>query len=466
MSTAQTTPQASSWTAPTVRLEPEASLWAGLLAARKAPDGASTFRSELGLPAQGPVVMSGHQAEIWHPGILTKMIALREFAARTHAAVAWVVVDQDSNEPGLVRYPSRLGGGPGGPGRLISATWNVGRLMGAADIPTASRSPWTDADLDPNWGDRPAATPGVACGLARIRDALRRNAAQPTLAAQLTAATAALAGEGGEAPTMCMASAIARTGAFADIVERMRSDWAVCARAYNDAAAASPGAGLKPLAIDRGELPLWRLGAGQPRRRVYAAQLQEIPIAELAPRALLMTAILREFGCDLFIHGLGGGIYDHATERWMGEWLGWALAPSVVATGTCVLPLRSDPPPSDLEVGRAVWQAHHARHDPGVLGDAWARRRKQDLVAEIADHRRRGEDPAPSFDELHRLLSRVRIENAAGLDALVRRAQELRQGLADAKVAGDRTWAFALYDAEQLVALRDRVRARFTGGGR
>lgn len=466
MSTAETIPQASTWTAPTVRFEPEPALWPTLSATRMAPDGATSFRAQLGLLSQGPVAMSGHQAEIWHPGILTKLIALGEFARLAKMAPAWVVVDQDSNEPGLVRYPSRLGGGPGGPGRLVSATWNVGRLLGAADIPTGSRPAWTEADLEPNWGERPAATPGVACGLARIRDALRRHVGQPTLASQLMSAGVQLAAGVVDAPATCMASAISGTSVFAQIVERMGREWSACARTYNEAAVASPDAGLKPLAIDRGELPLWRLGKGEPRRRVYAAQLAEIPIAQLAPRALLMTAMLRQFGCDLFIHGLGGGIYDHATERWVGEWLGWKLAPAVIATGTCVLPLRGEAPPSAQEVGQAVWQAHHARHEPGILGDAWASRRKRDLVAEIDQHRRRGEDPGASFDELHRLLSRIRIENAAGLDALDRRAKELRLGLVDAKVAGDRTWPFALYDEQQLTALRELVRARFTGGGR
>ncbi len=406
--------------------------------------------------------MSGHQAEVWHPGILTKMIALREVAKQTAAAAVWIVVDQDSNEPGLIRYPSRTGSPAG---RLITASWNVGRLLGASDTPTASRPPWTEADLAPNWGERPAATPGVACGLASIRDGLRRHAAEPSLAAQLTAAVAQLARSVVEPPTPCMASVISRTDAFASIIERMRSDFAACTDTYNEAAAASPDAGLRPLATDRGELPLWRLAANQPRRRVFANQLGDIPIAELAPRALLTTAILREFGCDLFIHGLGGGIYDRATERWVGDWLGWTLAPAVVATCTCVLPLRSEPPPSGEDVRRAVWQAHHARHEPSVLGDAWASRRKHDLVEEIAHRRRRGEDAGSSFDELHRLLSRIRLENAVGLEALTRRATELRDGLADAMVANDRTWPFALYDAQQLIALRDRVSARFAGGG-
>ena len=56
------------------------------------------------------MVMSGHQAEVWHAGILTKMLALRGVAGAAGARAAWVVVDQDANEPGIIRYPTGSGG--------------------------------------------------------------------------------------------------------------------------------------------------------------------------------------------------------------------------------------------------------------------------------------------------------------------------------------------------------------------
>ena len=36
---------------------------------------ARAFREQLGLPTDRPIVMSGHQAQIWHPGILSKYLA-------------------------------------------------------------------------------------------------------------------------------------------------------------------------------------------------------------------------------------------------------------------------------------------------------------------------------------------------------------------------------------------------------
>ena len=39
-----------------------------------------------------------------------------------------------------------------------------------------------------------------------------------------------------------------------------------------------------------------------------------------------MTGLMRLAGCDLFIHGTGGGAYDLVTEEWLGSWMGWTLA--------------------------------------------------------------------------------------------------------------------------------------------
>ena len=46
-----------------------------------------------------------------------------------------------------------------------------------------------------------------------------------------------------------------------------------------------------------------------------------MPEGELMPRALLLTLLLRSFACDLFVHGLGGEIYDPAMEAWVAPWV-------------------------------------------------------------------------------------------------------------------------------------------------
>src|SRR5690606_4565547 len=68
---------------------------------------ATRLRDQLGLPTDRPIIMSGHQAEWWHPGILAKLFAARALADRIGGVVVWLVADQDDTDPGAIRIPTR-----------------------------------------------------------------------------------------------------------------------------------------------------------------------------------------------------------------------------------------------------------------------------------------------------------------------------------------------------------------------
>lgn len=451
-----------------VTIRPEPAGWRTLLAAGAPSDGERRrFREQLGLPTDRPVIMTGHQAEFWHPGILAKYLAAEAAAISLGASPAWLVVDQDTAEAGAVRYPARREDG-----RLV-AEWCFldPDAPPAPDTPAASRPPLRPGPLRLAENSTPPAF--VREGLERIAGAMREHAAAPTLGRQVAAALRdLLAPLVGPAPTV-LASALAATDLFAGVVGRMEREPERAVGSYNTAAAAHPSSGIRRLLADevndRYELPLWRLQPGRPRRRVYAEDLPGIPREELAPRALLMTGLLRHAGCDLFIHGTGGGGtaehegYDAVTERWLGEWLGWSsLAPVTVATATRFLPLDAEAPPTPEETAHAAWLAHSARHDPGLLGDRSAAERKRSLVKRIRELKRTGE-AAPAFAEMHTLLEDVRRRWAGRLVELDRQAQEAKARLQDAAILYDRTWAFPLYPAETLGGLREAVRAAFSG---
>jgi hypothetical protein len=263
-------------------------------------------------------------------------------------------------------------------------------------------------------------------------------------------------------PTL-FASRLSSTRTFARLLDMMRADPDRCARTYNDAVAAHPAARLARLQTgDEIELPLWRIdaAASRPRLRASARMVGDVPPTALAPRALLMTAMLRMAGCDLFIHGLGGGIYDHATEQWMREWLGIELAPTAVVTATLLLPLDVNAV-SPEEIDRAAWRAHHARHDPAMLGDAAAAAEKARLVQQIRDLKRAGHDAAPAFAQLHHLLDTIRVQHKEGLASLEREANEATARRAEASIAHDRTWPFPLYPPDDLRHLKNEIEARF-----
>lgn len=435
-----------------VTMRPAIGRWAEMASvfAASRPAAAIEFRAQLGLP-EGVVVMSGHQAELWHAGILAKAMAAEHVAVKAGGRAAWVVVDQDSNEPCRVPYPA-----VNADGRLAGAVWTLSDDLQSAttDVPTGSRGAVRKVK---RVFPKPAATGPVAVALAAAADALDARGGEASLARQFAWAAFDLVREALPTPALCYASEIARTSLWQRVLDRIDADPAACVASYNRAVAATPEAGLAPLNAAKLELPLWKLSPGEPRGRVMASTLGRHPRENLVPRAILMTGLLRHAGCDLFVHGLGGGAYDQAAERWLAEWLGWKLAPMTVATATLLLPLSEGPLASEAEAARAVWTAHHARHSPGLVGDSWAARRKAELLDEIRGVKVRGGDPSPLFDEMHRLLAGVRKEHANEIAALAAKATAMTDGLAATRVANDRTFPAALHNKTALARLRDVI---------
>ncbi len=448
-------------------IAPEAGSWRSQLRHNRSPE-ALRFRGQMGLPTDRPVVMTGHQAEFWHPGILAKYLAADAFAAaggEQAPGVAFLVVDQDRPERTVVRYP------------VVEARGNLGVREIAYGI----------------GGDPPPPGPGatppfVRDGLRRIGEALAAHAGEPTVACRVAFATrdlmAPLLTERGRSARVLFASGLHRADLFGELVERMGREPERCIHAYNAAALAHPGAGIRALVADevqdRWELPLWRLPPGSPRSHVYAEDLPGIPREELAPKALFMTGLLRLAGCDLFIHGLGGGGgdagggYDAITDAWLTAWLGEeavaALAPVTVVTATRYLPLESAASPAPTpaptlapaEAARAVWRAHHARHIPAELGLDGLDEQRRSLVGQIAAADRRTRHRL--YRDLHHLLDRYRAEHSEELAALAERAESERARLGDPAILHDRTWAFPLYPAGMLDELREGIR-RALGAG-
>lgn len=484
--------------------EPDPMKWGSMVAdfVSARPAWAAEFRRELGLPVDTPIVLSGHQAQFWHPGILSKWFATVAAARSVRGTAAWIVVDQDVNDASVVRLPVRRAmrddGGDAAltSGRLRVESWRLGSVpsVGAADVPTGRRPPIGDVAVPVLGAGESWATPGVESGVEAIRTAMNRHAEASSLARQVAAAAAhlltdlepdragasgaPLEGDIGTGPRLLWATAVSRTRLFASIIERIRFDPQACVRAYNAAVRAHPRERIQPL--EAGEVPLWVIGdetvGGAARRRATVNDLSR-PASELAPRALLMTGLLRYAACDLFIHGTGGGGgghghagYDRITERWFAGWRAapgdppFRLAPSVVTTATLRLRLPGSGPGPD-ELRRAQWLAHRAMHEPAVLGDNTAASEKRAMVERIRSLKRAGGDAKPIYREMHELLRRVRGARSGDLERLRAVADSAARRLGDAQIASDRTWAFPLYGADRLLVLRGEVERAVGGQG-
>jgi len=480
-----------------ITIQPAPAAWREMLACRAPLDPrARALREALRLPIDRPVIASGHQATIWHAGILAKYLAVAHACDALGAAPLWVVVDHDPEDFTTLAVPARVpvpGPSEGASGRLARrevrlVSEEIAALLAADGAPRAiGPVPIRDPEaaladaLAP--GHATPALPGVADAVAGVGRALSDAAAGTTSAAeQVAAATATLIAPILEPlkplPTI-MASSLARTEFFGWLVGMMRDEPVACVRAYNAAASAHPDARISPLATRGGggdagqgshavELPLWHVRSTDPiRRRVWSSDLPGIPRQELAPRALLLTGLLRLAGCDLFVHGTGGGGadgasgYDAITDRWLADWLGLPLAPTATVTATLTLPLLDPraPAPTRADAARARWQAHHARHDGAFLGPGAAQAKSAALGVINATRDRAARRSA--YASMHRVLADARAARSGAIDELTRKADQADALAADADVARDRTWPFPLHGLESLLAFDRAVRDRF-----
>ena len=395
------------------------------------------------------IIATGHQAYPWHPGILAKDFAALAAAKQHRAMPLHLVVDQDEH-----------------------AVWSIDVPRVEDDRARVDQHQFAESRLGVSTGFQPPADWGALRGTG-----LWCPADPPevqTLAEQVAVLLDLWRGRVGARLPMVFASDLARTGAFAGLVDALLADAQCAVRAYNRAVYAVPEAGLRPLGISREwvELPLWACRWERPRQRVYAdlGDSQTILVdaagtridpqdqgVTLMPRALLMTALMRSVFCDLFIHGVGGGVYDRATQRWWRDWRGEELAPMAVVTADVYLDLVV-PTASRTELLRAVWYRHHvwfnidryAQVDPALA------REKRELIAHMDDDRDKPRRAA-AFRLIHAINERLRGDHPELLDQANQRLRRARAGRANQAVLARRDWCFAFYPVERLADLQRRI---------
>ncbi|MBL0926089.1 MAG: hypothetical protein IBJ11_00350 [Phycisphaerales bacterium] len=441
-----------------VTIEPDGTRWPLLIHAARsrsggvADDARLGFRRELGLPTDRPIIMVGHQAQWWHPGIVAKYCAAVSAARRSGAAVVWLWVDQDDEDPAAVLVPVRDAAG-----RLAARTGRLSSAPIAVGVPSGSAPPFSPVQPDLAGAVRPRIRSGFESAVA----ALSASAAERSAARQTAAAVQRLLSGLVQPDAVLFATEFHRSAAFRAAVERLTSDPGPAISAYNAAAHRHPEAGLAPLASSaKGiELPLWRLAPGAPRRRVSSAEPAG-EVSDLAPRAILMTALLRQLGCELFVHGRGGWAYDAVAEEWFRDWLGEPLSPMALATADVVLPLGGRPV-GPAEVAAARWRAHAAAHNPAMLGRQSDAAEKSALVAKIAALPRRSPERRALYSDMHRRIAGARHMHSEELTRLRAAADDAAVRAAEWRTASRRDWPFFCYEPEVLAELAARIDRRF-----
>jgi hypothetical protein len=296
-------------------------------------------------------------------------------------------------------------------------------------------------------------------------------------------------------------SALADSASFllfaAEMLRRREDVFAACndslheyRRVYRERSAAQP---LPDLARhgERLELPLWAWQRCQPRRRLWcepapggglalwaedvliglidgdafrradetAARLREFREAgwKIRPRALSMTLFVRMAVGDVFIHGLGGALYDKITDAMIERLFGVRPPEIILASCTVELPLRKFPAAErDLEAARRA--VRDWKHNPDRMLPPDARRepRVEELAAEkrrlVAERAPAPEERRRAFQRIHVINDDLAIFDADGPEAAWRRLARAERERRENRLLADREYATWFHSAAGLAA--------------
>jgi hypothetical protein len=458
--------------------------------------------------ALSPVVMAGHQPELFHPGVWFKNFVLSSLQARMGGQAINLIVDTDTVRRTAIPLPIKTShqasieqvaydaSGEVVPfeERVILDPWLFEsfnrRVLAAYSYPIVGREAYSLL-LEPLWS---AATSHAreAGGGARLGAVLSRG--RHELERHLGLRTA-------ETPL----SRVAQTPQFRWFALYLLTNLPRLWRTYNAALAqyrqvnrirssTHPVAALQER-HDWLEAPFFLWTRDNPRRRpIYVIQqraalvlsdregteltleaspdglldrgIEQLAALEqrgikLRPRALITTMYARLILCDLFIHGIGGAKYDELTDLIIRRFFGIEPPAYITATATFRLPIER-PQVSPDEVRAAARRIRDMRYRPeSALND---RRVTQDLAlvqplsalaAEKRDYLAKHDLRHCSrkvFERLDRLNGAMHQLLRPVEEELRAEHQELLEQFKQSQVLGSREFSFVLYPAEILPA--------------
>ncbi len=332
--------------------------------------------------ATDPIIMSGHQPTLFHPGVWYKNFALSELGTRLNCAAINLVVDNDICGVASIQIPL-IGDG--------DAAFGLLPIDAAADnVPFEARTIEDPALFDgfasrvenaiKDYVESPIVTQlwKHAVEFRKRDDRLGQTLATSRHASELDFGLKTL-----EVPL----SQVAQTQAFAGFARHLLANLPRFQEIYNESlteyrqvhkirSRSHPVPALESVGQWL-EAPLWIWNTDNPlRRRLFAhATKDKITITDrnrlefgldqtnfveqfaelttkrgiaIRPRALITTMFCRTVLSDLFLHGIGGAKYDQLTDQIIEKFFGLQPARFVTLTATIKLPSPAeDVHPSD-----------------------------------------------------------------------------------------------------------------------
>lgn len=374
------------------------------------------------------VIATGHQIELYHPGVWAKNLLLDAVGRKTGATALHIAVDTDSPKHLQLRWP--------------------GGAIDVSDDVLLKTGEWSGQVAQPSRGhlqrvrerfDHAAAECSFKPAIGPVFDSLVASQSTPAmLPGALVEAARSLDASLGLSYETRLLSTILTGPAYLAFVHHIAADIERFASVYNTALAdyrseagiVSTTRPMPDLRIDDDiiELPFWfdRLDTGDRSRATVtreggrwhlltdSAEFAFDPsrpgeaAAEafgafcrqhqlrLTPRALTLTTFLRLVVIDQFVHGIGGGRYDQVTDRLIENYFGQPAPAFAVTTATLIFP---DAGERDIEcVPCLLNQGHRLRHNTVE---------KSPFLEQIAAAPRRSAERRTAYVAMHGTLQKA-----------------------------------------------------------
>lgn len=446
------------------------------------PEVRRSFRRWLGhAEDEKPLVATGHQAELYHPGVWVKNALIGAAAAKLGGSAFHFAVDTDAPKHLTLRWPG--GAMPLSDSPAESAKWS-----GLLDAPAPAHLDAVAREVE-----RAAAGWDFVPLVGQFLASMRRLALESMkLPPALTNSTHELDWKLGLRHHLLLDSPLCWSEPYLVFVHHVLARASAFAADYNAALESyreenkirSPGRPMPDLACrpESCEVPFWLddLAAGTRARATVARDGPGFELRpaggdafrfdaaadgwdaaarllhwlrrnqlRLSPRALTLTAVLRLLVADQFVHGIGGGQYDQVLDRLITRHFGFAPPRFSVTTATLFFPTATSQERVCLPC--FAQEGHRLRHS--ALGPA-----KMQMVQAIGALPRRSPQRQALFYQMHGQLA------VAGEPILRRWEQEYEEAEhihRRQRLLFDRELFYAIQPAHRLQAMIDRYRDAF-----
>lgn len=295
----------------------------------------------LGSEHPEPLVVTGHQPELFHPGVWVKNFAAHGLATRLGGLAVNLIVDSDAVKCATIAMPTWTHWEPHAIRIALipwaespaEQSWETFHVHNEALFRSVAEQIAEQSQL---WGYEPIAN----AAWSTMHGAKYEN--------RLTAARVSMEHRWGIRNVEIRTSTIGRSSMFHHFVKHLMTDQDRFCEVHNAAVRAyRRDHGLRSRThpvpeLQDGEAPFWHV-TDRGREKVS----RSFDPQRIRPRALTLTLFARLCFADWFIHGIGGGKYDAVTDTILRQYFGIEPPGFQVVSATLHLPLPVFPATQD-----------------------------------------------------------------------------------------------------------------------